>query len=75
MIILLQDLFHTGVEILPKNYKEETDLSLIMNPLSLQEKMEFESAIACGICGTPFEKDKIKDHFHVTGRKRFGFNM
>lgn len=45
-----------------------------MNPLTPQDKREFEKATNCNISGKSVldgEKN-IKDHIHITGKKRFG---
>lgn len=45
-----------------------------MDPLTPQEQKDYENAKICGICEHPFEDTdvKVKDHCHITGKKRFG---
>ncbi|XP_023310398.1 uncharacterized protein LOC111691573 [Anoplophora glabripennis] len=45
-----------------------------MTPLSEEEQKDFDNAKVCAICEKPFEmwQPKIKDHCHLTGKKRFG---
>jgi hypothetical protein len=62
----------------------ETDLRHLYNtylrdikpmvPLSREEQQDFENAQICAICDRPFDEAdiKVKDHCHVTGKKRPG---
>uniref|UniRef100_V5GJ86 DNA-directed DNA polymerase n=1 Tax=Anoplophora glabripennis TaxID=217634 RepID=V5GJ86_ANOGL len=45
-----------------------------MTPLSEEEQKDFDNAKICAICEKPFEmwQPKIKDHCHLTGKKRCG---
>lgn len=45
-----------------------------MEPLSPQEQIEFDNATICSICEKPFiiGDIKVRDHCHITGKKRFG---
>lgn len=62
----------------------ESDLAYIYNnyltnvvpmlPLSKEEEQDFINAKVCGICEKSFESEdvKVRDHCHLTGRKRYG---
>ena len=41
-----------------------------MLPLAPEEEYEFEEAMDCHICESPLQKDRVKDHCHLTGRYR-----
>ena len=45
-----------------------------MAKLTREEMEDFENATICSICECPFQdvKEKVKDHCHITGEKRFG---
>lgn len=45
-----------------------------MAPLSEDEERDFENAVVCSICEKPFERFhvKVRDHCHLTGKKRQG---
>jgi hypothetical protein len=45
-----------------------------MQPLNQQEQAEFDNATLCSICDKAFTDDdvKVRDHCHITGKKRFG---
>ncbi|XP_074037614.1 uncharacterized protein [Leptinotarsa decemlineata] len=45
-----------------------------MKPLTASEENEFLTADSCGICEKPFELGdvKVRDHCHLTGKKRYG---
>ncbi|XP_074026081.1 uncharacterized protein [Leptinotarsa decemlineata] len=45
-----------------------------MSPLTDEEEHDFNIAATCGICGEPFGDGdiKVRDHCHLTGKKRNG---
>ncbi|XP_074026183.1 uncharacterized protein [Leptinotarsa decemlineata] len=45
-----------------------------MSPLTAEEEHDFNIATTCGICGNKFEEGdiKVRDHCHLTGKKRNG---
>ena len=45
-----------------------------MNRLTREEQWDYDNAMVCGICEQPFTDIdiKVKDHCHITGKKRFG---
>ena len=55
--------------------EEEKYIKTILNknkPINMtpQEKQEFRKAINCHICDKPLNKDRVKDHDHITGKYR-----
>lgn len=55
-------------------FNKYLDVVVPMAPLTPDEEMEFKNADKCAICGRPFtsEQVKVRDHCHLTGKKRFG---
>lgn len=55
-------------------YDRHLAKSIPMLPMSKEEILEYDNATLCAICEKPFTENdiKVRDHCHLTGKKRFG---